>query len=763
MKITRILSLLCLGGAAVAQTVQISNQGKSDYIIVTPDNPAPVVKTAAAELASHLKDVTGNTFAIVAEADRPAGKPAFIVGPVKASATVFKDPTFANAKPDEIAIIFNGNDIYLNGQMPRGPLYAVYTFLEDYVCVCWWTPEERTIPHKPTLVVNAKNHEYAPKIICRETFYKGALQASFAPYIKCNGHFAGIPADHGDHRSIIGWCHTFYQFLPPEKYFDAHPEWYSEIDGKRVNGRYQLCLTNEEMRKEFVKVALEKIRQNPAAGMISISQNDWRGNCQCAKCKAIEEEEGSPSGLLLRFVNAVAADIAKEYPDFLMETLAYQYTRKAPKITKPAKNVVVRLCSIEMNFAQPLETGADNVSFRKDIEDWSAIAPNLFIWNYVTNFSNYLLPQPNYRGLAPDIRFFANHNAIGLFEQGDAGCWIGDFVRPRQWVIAHLQWNPYQDEMALVNKFFDGYYGAAGQPLLKYINFLCDAVEKAQYNLRCYNANVYGWLTPKQVMEAVALYAAAEEAVKDDPILAKRVRRERLPLDLVQIMYAQEMSRTKRFLGKDADLDLNNIVKLADEFVELTKGAGQYREGRAFGDYAVNLQKNVRALVGASTYVPEICKGKAMDTWDVFPVISFNLHGEGNWVKMIDDPAAAQGKVLRMPGNHREWAAQTNAIPINYYDTEKQWKLVVSVRCDAAANDGDALHFGVYGTGLFYINENIPVAKCKGQKYVRIESKPFSLKPLIGKSPYIWFAPVNRPLDEVEAVYIDEVVIMQAD
>ena len=188
MKITRILSLLCLGGAAVAQTVQISNQGKSDYVIVTPDNPAPVVKTAAAELASHLKEVTGNTFAVVAEAARPAGKPAFVVGPAKASAAVFKDPTFANAKPDEIAIIFNGNDIYLNGQMPRGPLYAVYTFLEDYVGVCWWTPEERTIPHKPTLVVAAKNHEYAPKIICRETFYRGALQASFAPYIKCNGH-----------------------------------------------------------------------------------------------------------------------------------------------------------------------------------------------------------------------------------------------------------------------------------------------------------------------------------------------------------------------------------------------------------------------------------------------------------------------------------------------------------------------------------------------------------------------------------------------
>ena len=74
MKIARILSLLCLGGAAVAQPVQIANQGKSDYVIVTPDNPAAVVKTAAAELASHLKEVTGNTFAVVAEAARPAGR-----------------------------------------------------------------------------------------------------------------------------------------------------------------------------------------------------------------------------------------------------------------------------------------------------------------------------------------------------------------------------------------------------------------------------------------------------------------------------------------------------------------------------------------------------------------------------------------------------------------------------------------------------------------------------------------------------------------
>ena len=761
MKTTALLGILCIG-AAMAQTVQISNLGQSDYVIVVPENPATVIQTAANELSSHLKGVTGADIPVVKENARPAGKPAFVIGPAKAATNVFKDATFANAKPDEIAIKFKGQDIFLNGQMPRGPLYATYTFLEDYVGVCWWTPEERYLPSKPSLTVAAKDHEYAPKIIVRETFYKGAHNPKFAPYLKSNGHFNRIPAEFGDHRSIIGWCHTFNQFLPPKDYFAAHPEWYSLLNGKRTADRAQLCLTNEEMRKEFVRVVLERISKNPEAGMISVSQNDWHGRCECAKCKAIEEEEESPSGLLIRFVNAVAAEVEKKYPDFLVETLAYQYTRKAPKITRPAKNVVIRLCSIEMNFAQPLETGPDNVSFKKDIEDWSAIAHNLFIWNYITNFSNYMLPQPNWRGLAPDIRFFVNHHAIGLFEQGDAGCSVGDFVRPRQWLIAHLQWNPDQDEKALMQKFFDGYYGPAGKYLLQYIDYLCDAVEKANYNLRCYNDTVTGWLSPQQMDVACAIYAKAEEAVKNNPIIAKRVRRERIPLDLVRLKNAADNGRAKRFLGKDAPALPDDIMTIANEFVELTRNAGNVRESGPIGNYAVNLRDSIAVVLGAQTYTPEICKGKKPDTWDVITPSQFRLHAIGRLSKIVDDPEAIQKKAVWMPGKHKEWATQ-GQFPIELYNKEKQWKLVVRVRCDAATDKGIALQYGLYGTGNFYKNWSIKVSDCKGSKYKVIESEPFSLKPLVGKSPYIWFAPVSRPPEEVAAVYIDEAIFMQVD
>ena len=49
------------------------------------------------------------------------------------------------------------------------------------------------------------------------------------------------------------------------------------------------------MRKELVKNLREQLRKNPAATIASVSQNDWYGNCQCAACKAVEEEKALPA------------------------------------------------------------------------------------------------------------------------------------------------------------------------------------------------------------------------------------------------------------------------------------------------------------------------------------------------------------------------------------------------------------------------------------------------------------------------------------
>ena len=114
----------------------------------------------------------------------------------------------------------------------------------------------------------------------------------------------------------------------------------------------------------------------------------------------LEEEEGSPAGPLLHLVNYVAAKVGKQYPHVAIDTLAYQYTRQPPRHVKPLPNVIVRLCSIECDFAHPL-TAKSNRTFAEDIRGWSKLCRRLYIWDYTTNFGHYIQPHPNLRVWAP--------------------------------------------------------------------------------------------------------------------------------------------------------------------------------------------------------------------------------------------------------------------------------------------------------------------------------------------------------------------------
>jgi hypothetical protein len=440
----KLALLACVFAVALTTTAQAAidliHDGASEYAIVLRDNATGVEHTAAAELQDFLKQSTGAELPIVSEFD--AG--------IRPKIFVRQREDLNN---DAIAIKTSGRDLYLTGAAPRGPLYAVYTFLEDHVGVRWWTDTESTVPKKPTLTIGDIDYDYQPKLRYRETFHSHVIGDNYiaAARMKLNGHFSRIPRDWGDHYTIIGWCHTSYQWLPPAQYFKAHPEWYSEHNGQRVADGGQMCWSNPDMQQAMARADIEQIKKHPSAGIISISQNDWIGPCTCAKCKAIDDANGGAhSASLITGINAIASIIGREYPNFLIETLAYQYTRKPPTQVKPAKNVLVRLCSIECNFAQPLRSDA-NKSFGDDLRNWAKLADNLFIWNYVTNFSSYTIPHPNWSALGDDLRFFVDHKVVGVFEQADSANHLAGYMLPlRCWLQAKLLWNPSLDQAALI-------------------------------------------------------------------------------------------------------------------------------------------------------------------------------------------------------------------------------------------------------------------------------------------------------------------------
>ena len=740
------LALLCLIGGA-APEIPLSVEGTTEYVIVIADEAISVEQTAALELKRYLEQVTGAVFPVYNEKEAPDSTRRIAVGQSSAFRAAYPEFDYTPLASDGIVMRTRENTLYLAGGRPRGTLYAVYTFLEDIVGCRWWTSTEEFVPSRPSLSIAPLDTVYAPKLMYREAFYRDAFDGTFAARLKCNGHFESIPPEYGGHYSILGWCHTFYQLLPAAKYFAAHPDWYSEIDGKRTPDGAQLCLTNDAMRAELTRNALEWIREKPDAGIISIAQNDCGGACQCPTCKAAEQEEGAPSGPLIRFVNAVAEDVEREFPEVWVETLAYQYTRKAPALVKPRRNVIVRLCTIECSFVQPLERGPQNETFRKDIEAWSAIAPRLYIWDYVTNFSQYLLPHPNMRVLAPNIRFFVKNNAVGLFEQGDAGCNCGDFTSLRAWLLAHLMWDPSLDPQALTREFLRGYYGAAADALGQYLDLIHNAAETSGAALPCYLRDTSAWLPLEDLNGATVLFDAAKQAVTDDPVLSERVRRARMVLDYAWLNRYPSLSREALLQGKPF-MGPHDPVAFCDAFIQAADhfNLNQYREGGSFKEFEPVFRSRFRPPVQP----PIECAALAETDWIDIQDNEFSLYGQGVCADIADDPNSSDGKAARMPADHTQWAIQYS-VPSDIAALGPLSCHVVA-RADVKAPNGQAFALGIYDpeheTSLS--QRSVPIEEIADGAYRTID---LGSVPVTAKA-YVWVAPANNP-EQVAAIYVD--------
>ncbi len=524
--LTMVLVAAC-GAMAVAAPPEcgIAKDGKAVAVItLAPDATAPE-RHAAEELAAFLRQVTGAEFAVKAPAEAgPA--PRIAVGPGAAIALA-PDLALDGLGADGIVIQAQPPHLILTGgpRAPRGTLYAVYTFLEDQVGCRWWSRGESTIPSTPALDVPGDLAvRFVPVLERRDQCFVEGFDKDWSVRNKYNG-WCG-PGDDEARGGVLGFagpgCHTFFLMVPPAEHFAKHPEWFSEINGKRTAEGSQLCLTNPEVLAVVIAKSKEWLRAYPKAVMVSVTQNDWPGWCTCAKCKAVDEEEGGQSGTMIRFANAVGEAIETEFPYAAVDTFAYQYTRKPPKHVKPRRNVIVRLCSIECDFAQPLEH-PNNKAFREDLENWARISDRLHIWDYVTNFQHYLQPHPNLRVLGPNIRFFVKNHVTGIFEQGAYQSPGAEFGALRAWVMGKLLWNPALDDRALIDEFLAGYYGPAAPALKRHIDLIHDTVAQAGFYMTIGAPANAPYVAPAIMAESAARFGEAKAAIAGQPVFRRRV------------------------------------------------------------------------------------------------------------------------------------------------------------------------------------------------------------------------------------------------
>ncbi len=506
--------------------LSLTRRGKPLVPLIVQSGATEAERYAAAELRTHLQAITGALFEI-READRLPPR-AVVVGQGTLAERLRPDINFQALGEEEVICSCRDGYLLLAGGRPRGTLYAVYRFLQTQLGVRWWTPWATHTPRKRDLTVSNLNLREQPAFEYREPFWYHAFDGDWAARNYSNGHRPNLTSKHGGKTTYAGFVHTSFWLVPPQIYFEQHPEWYSLIDGKRQWERAQLCWTNPELRAFLVERVRQVLRETPEARIISISQEDWTGACQCDRCRAVEAREGSAIAPILEAVNFVAERLEREFPTVAFDTLAYWYTRKPTRTLRPRPNVIIRLCSIECSFAQPLEQ-PDNAGFADDLRGWSERCQRLYVWDYTTNFSHYLLPHPNYFVLGANLRFFHRHGVRGVFEQGAYQSHGGEMAELKAWLLAQLLWNPYQNEYRLLDEFLKGYFGAAARYVKSYLHLMADAAR--EFKMGCFTKPADApYLRYPILRRAERLWERAARAVQHDPDLRWRVQVARLPV-----------------------------------------------------------------------------------------------------------------------------------------------------------------------------------------------------------------------------------------
>jgi len=545
--------VLCAGGVARAAEGELTlvQDGRSDYRIVLPAKPSVTEKKAAEELQAFIKQISGATLPLVADSQPAAAKEIVIgAGPRLAAAGVAVDGKRLGR--DGYALKTVGDKLFIVGFNRLGALYGVYGFLEDHLGCRWFSSAVSRIPSQKTIRLGKIDEVQVPAFEFREVYYAHLMDPDLAARLRLNGN-ASTMKDHAmaieRHADWATWCHTAFSFVPPAKYFKDHPEYYSLTSGKRQP--QQLCFSNPDLQEIVAAKIREMLKQpvdfkaeandfTPRQGgpywafeedhYFDVSQMDRHGNCQCPACQAIDQREGTPMGSILTFINGVA----EKFPDKIISTLSYQYSRRPPKTLRPRDNVSIMLCNIECGRALPIATSPHDrdKKFVADIQEWSKICQRLLVWDYCVNFANLLAPTPNLRIQQPNIRFFRDHHVRSIFSQGSRE-FGGDLPELRGYLIAKLCWNPDIDVNATIDDFLNGYYGPAAKPIRRYLDVMHDAAEAMKKPLGIYDSprgHADAFLRPELLRQYDGLFDEAEKLAASDPAVLDRVRTARMSL-----------------------------------------------------------------------------------------------------------------------------------------------------------------------------------------------------------------------------------------
>jgi hypothetical protein len=453
----------------------------SDYTIVVDPKSRFQDKYAAEILRKYLNKICGKIIRLEETVDdidphthRKLRK-CIYVGPGDHLGHFSEVPEFGF---EELLILKQDDRILLHGGGKRGALYAVSAFLEKFIGCRFFSDDLEYTPKSLPELPEAIHFSDNPAFTARDATGWYTVSGEWAVKNRVNGHFANVTSAQGGKMGYFPFCHSFDKLVPPDKYFFSHPEYFSLINGQR-NPR-QLCLANPELQEVVVRQVLEWIGDYPDRDIFSVSENDGGGVCECAECVRMNGNEKAQSenafgihksqcGTYFRFINIVAKEVAKHYPDKYIETLAYNYAPEAPREIELDPNVIVRVCRVDTNEKMFLD---------ESLPAWLKVSNNIHIWHYAHSYNCFQL-YPILESASRYCRIYRDMGVKGLFFETEGYKSAGiESLWLKNYVLANLLWDPDKAYLPLVEDYFNHAYGAAASEMLECFNQLYLLLER---------------------------------------------------------------------------------------------------------------------------------------------------------------------------------------------------------------------------------------------------------------------------------------------
>ncbi len=664
---TVLMMIACVLGCLLAGPLQAGPDPAPT--VVQSARPTPAEAFAADELAGFLRRVTGKESPRAAEPDFKGG-PAIYVGQTDFAARRGVD--VARLDPEEWVIRSVDGALLVSGGRPRGTLYAVYEFVEAVLGVRFLAAHAEHVPSNPRWILPANQDlRGRPAFSRREVFMVagGAGSPEFLRFQvrrKLNGFNNATSSDPKLGGGLLfGSPYSTHTHSHYTKDFPAgHPEYFALLgDGSRrgPGPDGQVCMSHPEVRRLFadrLRGYIRKDRERAAPGegpptLYSLAPNDNMNVCLCPGCRELEKKYGAYTGVLMDFTNAVAAEIARDFPEVRIITAAYTFAMAVPRGLRPRDNVVVYIAQLGSEFNSPplrdTLRGMDhplNADARRLLEAWAGVSPALGVHDYWTPWNQpFQWPHANVRGLARTLKYYHDRGVRHVFVEDELfGSRIHNFVDLQLYLASRFLQDPQLDAEAVIAEFTDLYYGPAAAPMRKLLDLLERRPEEEPGRLPSVPPAARTYFDPAFFTEADARLREAEQAVAGDPRRLADVLQERLAFDET-LLHLWEPLRAARPLPFRREAVLDRL-RLQYEAARKKYG-GWGEERRKEDDVRLDYLRNLPPVPA------EFAKKKIIDLCG--PLLELS-RGGGGFAKSVPDKDAATGRAWTLdasaPGGH---------------------------------------------------------------------------------------------------------------